>query len=129
MFRYKNNSYCFTYYTQGNIIFHFIYTIFDKELFSKYTNSHAKECKLYNKLLNKISPETELSISGPFRKDGPALVPILYIYIYLLLKKIFLLVLLYSLSYKSLFFSPIPELKNLIVEVEGDNDIDSDIEI
>ena len=81
MFRYKNNSYCFTYYTQGNIIFHFIYTIFDKELFSKYTNSHAKECKLYNKLLNKISPEIELSISGPFRKDGPALVPILYIYI------------------------------------------------
>ena len=58
---YKNNSYYFIYHTQKNIIFYSINAIFDKEIFPKYTNSYAKECKLYNKLLNKISPETESS--------------------------------------------------------------------
>ena len=54
---YKNNSYCFMCYIQGNIIFHSTYTIFDKKLFPKYTNSHIKEHKLYDKLLDKISLE------------------------------------------------------------------------
>ena len=45
------------YYIQGNIIFHFIHAIFDERLFSKYTNFHAKECKLYDELLDKTSPE------------------------------------------------------------------------
>ena len=49
--------------------------------FSKYTNSYAKECKLYNKLLDKISLETKLLAPGPFGKDKSAPVPILYILI------------------------------------------------
>ena len=44
---------------QENIIFYSIYTIFYKKLFSKYTDFHVKEHKLYNKLLDKISLEIE----------------------------------------------------------------------
>ena len=73
---YEDNGYCFIYHIQGNIIFHSIYTVFNKELFSKCTNPHAKEYKLYDKLLNKISPETELSILGSSRKNEPAPVSI-----------------------------------------------------
>jgi len=40
-----------------------IYAIFDEEFFSKYIDSHAKEYNLYNTLLDKISLETELSVS------------------------------------------------------------------
>ena len=76
---YEENSYCFIYYSQENIIFHSIYAIFNEECFSKCTNSHLKEYKLYNKLLDKISSETELSVSGPSRKNGLASVPILHI--------------------------------------------------
>ena len=56
---YKNNHYCFMHHIQGNIIFYSTYAIFNKKLFSKCTDSHTKECNLYNKLLDKISPETE----------------------------------------------------------------------
>ena len=73
---YEDNGYCFIYHIQGNIIFHSIYTVFNKKLFSKCTNPHAKEYKLYDKLLNKISPETELSILGSSRKNEPAPVSI-----------------------------------------------------
>jgi len=59
---YKNNGYHFMHHTQENIIFHFTYAIFDKELFPKCTDSHMKEYKLYNKLLNKISLEIESSV-------------------------------------------------------------------
>ena len=76
---YEDNGYCFIYHIQGNIIFHSIYTVFNKELFSKCTNPHAKEYKLYDKLLNKISPETELSILGSSGKNEPAPVSILSI--------------------------------------------------
>ena len=69
-------SYCFIHHIQGNIIFCSIHTIFDKRLFPKYTDSHAKEYKLYNKLLNEISLKTELSISNSSRKNEPALIPI-----------------------------------------------------
>jgi len=62
---YEDNRYCFMHHTQGNIIFHFIHAIFDKRLFSKYTNSYAKECKLYDELLDKTSPETELLVPDP----------------------------------------------------------------
>ena len=44
--------------------------------FFKYTDFHAKECKLYNKLLDKISSEIELSVLSPSEKDKPAPVPI-----------------------------------------------------
>ena len=66
-------------YIYGNIIFHFIYDIFDEEFFSKYINSCVKEHQLYNKLLDKISLEIELLVLGPSNKDKPTLVPILLI--------------------------------------------------
>jgi len=59
---YKNNGYCFICYIQGNIIFCSTHPIFNKELFSKYTDSHTKESKLYDNLLNKISLEVELLV-------------------------------------------------------------------
>ena len=58
---YENNGYCFMYHTQENIIFHSIYSIFDEGLFSKCTNSHAKEHKLYNELLKKKSRDRVIS--------------------------------------------------------------------
>jgi len=63
--RYKDNGYCFIYHIQGNIILYSIHAIFDEKLFSQYTNSHAKEYKLYDKLLDKISLEIKLSVPGP----------------------------------------------------------------
>ena len=39
---YKNNSYCFMYYIQENIIFCSIYTIFDKKLYPKCTDSYIR---------------------------------------------------------------------------------------
>ena len=33
-----------------------------RNFFPKYTNSHTKESKLYDNLLNKISPEVELLV-------------------------------------------------------------------
>jgi len=69
--RYENNKYCFIYHTQGN-------TIFDERLFPKCTNSYAKEYKLYDKLLDKTSLETELLVPNSSGKDGPVLVPILH---------------------------------------------------
>ena len=74
--RYKDNGYCFIYYIQRNVIFCSTHTIFNKEFFSKYADSYAKKHKLYNKLLDKISLETELSASKPSGKDRLALVPI-----------------------------------------------------
>ena len=50
---YENNSYCFMCYIQENIIFFSIHIIFDKEIFSEYTDSYAKEYKQYDKLLDK----------------------------------------------------------------------------
>ena len=76
--RYEDNGYHFICHTQGNSIFCSTYTIFDEGLFPKYTNSHVKECKLYNKLLDKTSLETELLVPKSSGKDGPALVPILH---------------------------------------------------
>ena len=58
---YEDNSYCFIYHMQGNVILHSTHAIFDKKFFSKYNNSCVKECKLYNKLLDKISLETNIT--------------------------------------------------------------------
>ena len=44
-------------------------------------NTYMKEYKLYNKLLDKISPKIELSVFDPFRKDRPISVSILQILI------------------------------------------------
>ena len=122
--RYKDNGYCFIYYTLGNIILCSIYAIFDKELFSQYTNSHTKEHKLYNKSLDKISPEIELLVPSSSKKDRPALVPIPYISIPLIQNNppTFF-------SYKSPSFLPTPVSKKSTVEIEENNDVDSDVEI
>jgi len=97
---YKNNSYCFICHIQGNVIFH---SLFDKKFFSKCTDFHVKEHKLYNKLLDKISPETELSVLGPSSKDRPTLVfiPLSSIPLF---KMIFLLILPLFFSLISLHF-------------------------
>ena len=121
---YKDNGYHFICYIQGNIIFHSTHTIFDKELCSKCTNSHAKEYKLYNKLLNKNSPEIVLSVSGSSEKDRSAPVPIPSIQNNSSTH--------FSspfLSYKSLFSLPTLESRKSTVEIEKDNNIDSDIEM
>jgi len=57
---YDNIRYHFMQYTQENTIFHSTHVIFDKGLFPKYTNSHTKEHKLYDELLDKTSSETKL---------------------------------------------------------------------
>ena len=69
---YEDNSYHFMCHIQRNIIFHSTHAIFDEKLFSKCTDYHAKEHKLYNKLLDKISLETGLSAPNSSGKDGPA---------------------------------------------------------
>jgi len=73
--RYNENGYCFICHIQENIIFHPIDAIFNKEFFSKYADSHVKECKLYDKL-DKINLKTGFSASEPSNEDGPTLVPI-----------------------------------------------------
>ena len=78
---YEDNEYCFMHHTQGNTIFCSTYAIFYEKLFPKCTNSHAKEHKLYDELLDKTSPETELLISNSSKKDESALVPIPHTYI------------------------------------------------
>jgi len=93
---YENNSYWFMCHTQENVILHSIHAIFNEKFFSKYTNFHVKEHKLYNKLLDKISPETELLMPEPSSKDGPAPVSVQYLfypYPFLLFKIILLLIL------------------------------------
>ena len=59
LIRCKDNSYCFICHKQGNIIFHSTHVIFNKKLFSKYTGYYVKKHKLYDELVNKISPEIE----------------------------------------------------------------------
>ena len=127
--RYKDNGYCFICYTQGNIIFCSTYTIFDKKLFPKYTNSHIKEHKLYDKLLDKISPETELSASSPSKKDRPTLIPILHISIPLIQNNLPTYSPLPSLSYKPPSLTSATESKKPTIEIEEDDNVDSDVEI
>ena len=110
---YENNSYCFVYYIQENIIFHFIHAIFDEKLFPKYTNFHVKEYKLYNKLLDKISPETESSVSDSSEKGRPAPIPISHTLISLIQSNPPTHSSLSSLSYKSTSLSPTSESKKL----------------
>ena len=126
-FRYKDNGYCFIYHTQENIILCSIHAIFDEKLFSQCTNFHVKEYKLYDKLLDKISLEIELSVPGSSEKDRLALVPIPYIPIPLIQNNsptsspFF--------SYKFLSSLPTLMFEKPIVEIEEDNDVDSDVEI
>ena len=116
-------------HTQGNIIFHFIHAIFDKRLFSKYTNSYAKECKLYDELLDKTSPETELLVPDPSWKDKPTLIPILHTLIPPIQNNSPTCSPLSSLSYKSTFPLFTLESKNLILKIEETNDVNSNVEM
>jgi len=126
---YKDNGYHFMYHTQGNITFCSIHAIFDKELFPKCTDSHAKEYKLYNRLLNKISPETESLVPNPSGKDRPVPVPIPHIPIPPIQNNPSTCSSLPSLSYKSPPLLPTPGSKKPTVEIEEDDDVDSNVEI
>jgi len=93
---YKGKCYHFMHYTQGNMIFCFTYTIFDEKFFHKYTNSCIKEYKLYDKLLDRISLEIELSVPEPSGENRLALVFIPHIHI-CPIQMILFLILLYFL--------------------------------
>jgi len=82
---------------------------------------------LYNKLLDKISPEIELLVSSPSEKNKPALVPIPYIPIPLIQNNPPTPS--PSFSYKSPSFLSTPVSKKSIVKIEENNDVDSDVEI
>jgi len=84
---------------------------------------------LYDKLLNKISLETELPVPDPSRKDRPTLVPILYILISPILNNP------PTYSSSSFLFNKFPSLsptlgsKKPIIEIGENNDIGSDVEM
>ena len=79
--------------------------------------------------MDKISPETELSVSDPFRKDGPAPVPTPCTPVPPIQNNPPTCSSLLSLPYKFTSLSPTPGFKKPIVEIEKNNDIDSDVEI
>jgi len=88
----------------------------------------VKECKLYNKLLNKISSETKLLVSGPSRKNRPTSILILHISIPSIqnnppyFPSSFL-------SYKFLSLLPFQVPKKPIVEIKEADNVNSDIEM
>jgi len=125
---YEDNSYCSIYYIQENIILHSIHAIFDEEFLFKYTDSYVKECKLYNKLLNKISWETELLVSSFSSKDRPTSVSILHIPIPLIQNNPSCFPSPF-LSYKFPSSLSFPGPKKPIVEIKEADNVDSDIEI
>jgi len=84
---------------------------------------------LYNELLNKISPEIELSISSPSGKDRLAPVPILHTYIPSIQDNPPTYSSSPFLSYKSLSPSPTLGSKKSIVEIEENDNVDSNIEM
>ena len=127
--RYEDNEYCFMHYIQGNVIFYSIHAIFDEELFSKCTDFHIKEYKLYNKLLDKISPEIDLSAPDPSGKGGPAPAPTLHTSIPPIQNSSPTHSSLPSLSYKSISPLPIPRFKKPTIEIEENDNVDSDVEM
>ena len=116
-------------HTQENIIFYSTYTIFDKELLPKCIDSHTKEYKLYDKLLDKISLETELSVSESSEKDGLSPVPILHTLIPPIQNNSPTCSSSPFLSYKSLSSLPTPRSKKPIIEIEDNDNVDSDVKI
>jgi len=89
----------------------------------------VKEYKLYNKLLDRISPETELSEPGPSGKDELAPVPIPPTPIPPIAKNSPSCSLSPSLSYK--FPSPSPSLvpKKPTVEIEEVDNVNSNVKM
>ena len=127
--RYENNKYCFICYIQRNIIFHSTHAIFNEEIFLKYTDSHIKECKLYDKLLNKISLETESLVPNSSGKARLALVPTSHTPIPPIQNNSSTCSSLPSLFYKSISPLPTPKFKKPTVEIEENDNVNSDVEI
>ena len=126
---YEDNRYCFICHIQGNIIFHSTHAIFDERLFPKHTDFHAKEYKLYNKLLDKISLEIELLVSDSFRKDRSTLVSIPHTSIPSIQNNPPACSFSLSLSYKFISLLSTLRFKNLIVEIEENDNVDSNVEM
>jgi len=126
---YKDNRYHFICHTQGNIIFHSTHAIFNEELFLKCTDSHTKECQLYDKLLDKISPEIELSVPDPSGKARPAPVPTPHTPIPPIQNNSPTCSSLPFLSYKSISPLSTPRFKKPTVKIEEDDDVDSNVEM
>ena len=81
--------------------------------FLKYTDSYAKKHKLYNKLLDKISLETELLAPDSSEKDGSTPQYPFHTYPFLPFKTILLLILIHLLFFISLHLSHLLQsLKN-----------------
>jgi len=114
---------------QENIIFCSTHAVFDEGLFPKCTDSHAKEHKLYDKLLDKISPETEWSVSDPFGKNRPTPVPTLNTLIPHIQNNPPNNSSSLYFSYKSTSPSPTLKFKNPTVEIEKDDGVDPNIKI
>ena len=79
--------------------------------------------------MGKISPETKLSVSDYSRKNRPASVPILYIHILPIQNNPSTCSFSPSLFYKSPSSLSTPESKKSIIEIEEDDNINSNIEI
>jgi len=88
----------------------------------------VKEYKLYNKLLDKISPKTELTVSNPSEKDRSASVFISHILISYIQSNFLTYSFSLSLFYKSLSPLPILKFKKPTVEIEEVDNVDSNIE-
>jgi len=67
---YKDNSYRFICYTQGNVIFCSIYVIFEKEYFPRCLSSYPRE----RRPLSRLIPEIESLAPKPFGINEPALI-------------------------------------------------------
>jgi len=117
------------YYTQENTIFCFTYAIFDERLFPKCTNSHTKECKLYDELLDKTIPETKLLAPNSSGKDGLAPVPIPHTSISPIQNNPPTCSPSPSLSYKSISPLLTPGPKKPTVKIEETNNVDSDVKM
>jgi len=100
-------------YTEVNIVSYCTHAIFDEELFSKCTNSYAKEHKLYNKLLDKISLETKSLVPDSFGKDRSAPVSTLHTHIHPIQSNLPTSSFLPLLSYKFIFLHLPQNLKSL----------------
>ena len=85
-----------------------------------------KEYKLYNKLLDKINPEIELSVSRPSSKDRPAIISILPILILSIQNNYSPYFSSFSLSYKYLSLLLSLMAKMTIAEIDN---INYDVEI
>ena len=126
---YEDNGYHFIHHIQENTIFCSKYAIFDEELFLKCMNSHAKEHKLYDELLDKTSLETESLMSNSSKKDVLAPVSIPHTSISPIQNNSSIHSPSPFLSYKSISPSPTLEPKKFTVEIEETNDVDSDVEM